>query len=86
MNWIRDNGFPVVIISGRRSSDTNRSVGGAPNSRHLTGRAVDLQVVGYTRDQIPDFWRFVGEVAEGYLGLRWGGRFNPPDVNHFDFG
>lgn len=35
-------GRPCVIVSGYRSSATNRKVGGAPNSQHLYGRAADL--------------------------------------------
>lgn len=79
-------GVPLVIISGRRSVEANREVGGAPTSRHLQGLAFDVAVEGYSRDSIPWWWwQILGEWWEG-LGGRWGGRFNPPDVNHFDVG
>jgi uncharacterized protein YcbK (DUF882 family) len=35
-------GAPIHIVSGARCSDYNRRVGGARNSRHLDGLAVDI--------------------------------------------
>ncbi len=35
---------PIIINSGYRSEAVNRAVGGAPNSNHLTGCAVDIHV------------------------------------------
>jgi uncharacterized protein YcbK (DUF882 family) len=35
-------GTPLRIVSGYRSQSTNREVGGAPDSRHLYGDAVDI--------------------------------------------
>jgi uncharacterized protein YcbK (DUF882 family) len=85
VNSAREAGIPLMVISGRRSLDYNRQVGGAPNSKHLSGRAIDVQVAGYTREQLPmSWWQAVGQWAQRNLGLRWGGYFNPPDVNHFD--
>lgn len=81
----RESGIPLMLISGYRTPEHNRAVGGAPRSLHLRGRAIDVQVLGYTRDQIPlSWWSAVGSWAENNLGLRWGGRFG--DVNHFDLG
>ncbi len=82
---VREAGIPLVIISGLRSSSYNAAIGGAVNSYHLTGRAFDVQVVGYTKDEIPlRWWQSLGGYAESAFGLRWGGRFSPPDLNHFD--
>lgn len=81
----REAGIPLTIISGRRTADYNRQIGGAQHSLHLSGQAFDVQVVGYTRDQIDrSWWAALGNFAESQLGLRWGGRFD--DVNHFDMG
>lgn len=86
VNGIREEGIPLLVISGRRNANVNREVGGANNSLHLQGLAFDVQVEGFTRDELhPYFWRMLGEWWES-LGGRWGGRFNPPDVNHFDVG
>ena len=37
---------PIIINSGYRSETVNKAVGGAPNSNHLTGCAVDIHVTG----------------------------------------
>ena len=37
---------PIVINSGYRSPQVNKAVGGATNSNHLTGCAVDIHVAG----------------------------------------
>lgn len=38
----RGIGRPLPIVSGHRSAATNRAVGGARRSFHLSGRAVDI--------------------------------------------
>ena len=37
---------PIIINSGYRSEAVNKAVGGATNSNHLTGCAVDIHVSG----------------------------------------
>ena len=37
---------PIIINSGYRSPQVNKAVGGAPNSNHLMGCAVDIHVSG----------------------------------------
>jgi len=40
-------GVPITINSGYRSPDVNKAVGGAKNSQHLTGQAVDFIAPGF---------------------------------------
>lgn len=86
VNALREDGIPLIVISGRRNATINAEVGGAERSLHLSGLAFDLQVEGFRRDELhPYFWQMIGEWWES-LGGRWGGRFSSPDVNHFDTG
>ena len=39
-------GAPIIINSGYRSPQLNRKIGGANNSNHLTGCAVDIRTSG----------------------------------------
>jgi len=47
LNKIREElNRPMIINSGYRSSEHNSTVGGAVNSPHIYGRAVDVSAVG----------------------------------------
>lgn len=46
---------PVIITSGYRSREVNKIVGGAQNSQHTRGQAVDIVVNGLTPAQLTDF-------------------------------
>jgi len=77
----------IVLFSAFRTASHNRSVGGVPNSRHLTcpSTAVDLQfgsVAGVSSPQILG-WLGARWIS---LGGRWGGTFAEPSPNHFDLG
>lgn len=86
VNGVREEGIPLIVISGRRSALVNQEIGGAEKSLHLRGLAFDVAVEGVRREELhPYFWRWLGEWWES-LGGRWGGRFSAPDVNHFDIG
>ena len=41
-----DGDDPIIINSGFRSPEVNKTVGGAPLSNHLTGYAVDIRCIG----------------------------------------
>lgn len=75
VNAARAAGIPLVVTSGRRSySEQLRLLWAGKtrtlNSKHLQGRAFDIDVVGWSRDALPDyFWRSVWAYAEG-LGLK----------------
>lgn len=42
----------VIITSGYRCPELNKKVGGASNSQHKYGQAADIQVQGYTPEQV----------------------------------
>lgn len=44
---------PILINSGLRSMELNKKVGGAENSKHLIGKAVDFTFNGYSSYKHP---------------------------------
>lgn len=48
-------GRPVMIVSGYRSPEYNRKVGGATNSYHTKGMAADIQIDGIDPQQVHGF-------------------------------
>jgi hypothetical protein len=40
-------GVPIYISSGYRSAALNKKIGGAKNSQHLTGEAIDIDMDGH---------------------------------------
>lgn len=62
---------PVNINSAYRSPVYNRSVGGAVNSQHLSGKAADVVMDGITPSEVADAIEFlidVGLMKEGGVG------------------
>jgi hypothetical protein len=41
---------PIYISSGYRSKELNKLIGGAKNSQHNTGEAIDIDMDGHTHD------------------------------------
>ena len=74
-------GTPICVLSAYRTPDHNRRVGGARNSQHCQGRALDLQLPrGWTMDR---FYRIVREIAGRSESLLAGlGRY--PAFVHID--
>ena len=63
-----------------RCPEHNAKVGGAKRSQHLLGKAADLQIKGYTPDEVADIIeRLIGEgnILQGGLG-----RYN--SFTHYD--
>ncbi len=77
----------LFVISGYRSPRLQLDVNPlAPNSLHTRcpSLAADLRVGDLPATLTPrEFWEFLGAIW-GQLGGRWGGRFTPEDLNHFD--
>lgn len=93
-------GVPLRVTSGFRSRADQERLwqawlsGASPypaakpgSSRHEVGRAVDVvwEASG-TSEPFEGAWGLLGDYAERYLGMRWGGRFRPTDPVHFEDG
>lgn len=71
---------PIHINSAYRSLEYNRSIGSNDSSQHVSGRAADITVDGFTPDEVADAIEFListGLVKEGGLG-----RYNT--FTHYD--
>ena len=61
----------VIVTSWCRCEKHNKDAGGKPDSQHLYGRAVDFYVVGYSRAQHLELFRWIEEtLMKGEGGLR----------------
>ena len=54
---------PIIINSGCRSPEVNRLAGGAQNSNHLTGCAVDIRCIG--KEQMIRYAGILLDIADG---------------------
>ena len=54
---------PVHVNSACRCREHNASVGGAPKSQHLLGKAADIRVDGYTPEEAHDFAELLPEFG-----------------------
>jgi uncharacterized protein YcbK (DUF882 family) len=70
---IRDSiGKPIIINSGYRSPEHNKKVGGAVNSFHVKGMAVDFRVNGMSQQDLFNKVEELiksGAIIQGGLGL-----------------
>ena len=62
----RHFGKAAIVSSGVRCSRHNANVGGVPDSRHLTGRAMDFRIEGETAEQVLSYVQSLPEVRYAY--------------------
>jgi len=76
----RRMGKTLTINSGYRSPEYNERIGGAKNSQHKSGLAVDISMAGFSDDDIRNFIRIASQ--EGFLGIAYytGGNFTHLDI------
>lgn len=70
-------GAPLIINSGYRSPEYNRQVGGAPNSQHIKGKAVDIDTSYMNEEQKAKL--LSSALASGFTSVGFYPRFM-----HFD--
>lgn len=89
--------IPVVIVNTRRTAKEQqealaRGVSWVQHSRHQDGLAIDIcpyevyELHGRNKlawSATQPVWHVLGDIGER-LGLRWGGRWHPPDLGHFE--
>ena len=77
LQFIRDYiNKPIKIISGYRSEKYNQQVGGAKDSYHVKGRAVDIQVDGF------DIYKLA--IIAGMTGFSGIGLYKKQNFIHLD--
>ena len=59
-------GVPITVTSGNRCPNYNAAVGGRRNSKHLVGKAADIQVKGVKPADVADFAETL--LDEGGIG------------------
>ena len=79
-------GQPIIITSGYRSQQVNELVGGSKTSQHLTGKAADIHVQGYTPQQMDvvyqtiqmcyDFDQLIFYPSKNIIHISWNGDKN----------
>lgn len=58
-------GRPMTINSAYRSATHNKAVGGEPGSQHLKGKAFDVRLQGFTRQELKAAARAAGFTGFG---------------------
>lgn len=67
---LRDKiGKPIKILSGFRSSEHNKAIGGLSGSRHLTGQAADIYVPGLSLSDLYEAVKSVSAFEKSGIGL-----------------
>lgn len=61
LQMIRDHyGKPIIITSGYRPKEYNKSVNGATSSLHIEGRAADIRIDGVTPKDLAAYCKSIG--------------------------
>jgi uncharacterized protein YcbK (DUF882 family) len=63
---------PIKITSGYRTPQFNLKIGGASQSRHITGQAADLKIEGLTPKEVATIIEKLiaaGKMKQGGLGI-----------------
>lgn len=79
-------GRPIIITSGYRSKRVNELVGGSIFSQHMSGKAADIHVQGYTPQQMDmvyrtiqmyyDFDQLIFYPSKNIIHISWNGDKN----------
>jgi hypothetical protein len=91
-------GVPVMIVDTLRTpaehaANLAKGVSWTTHSKHLDGDAIDVcpymqwaehGVKKLQWDPTDPAWMVLGRIGEE-LGLRWGGRWKPRDLGHFEY-
>lgn len=77
---------PIIITSGYRNQQVNELVGGSKTSQHLSGKAADFYVQGYTPQQMNvvyqtiqmsfDFDQLIFYPSKNIIHVSWNGNKN----------
>lgn len=59
-------GNRITVSSGRRCATHNARVGGVPNSRHLSGKAMDFCVSGFSASSVLEYVQKQPEIRYAY--------------------
>jgi uncharacterized protein YcbK (DUF882 family) len=59
---------PLVVLSAYRTQAHNKAVGGAPNSQHLLGRALDIRAEHLASGALGDIVRKLAATAHAEIG------------------
>lgn len=71
-------GHPMTISSGVRTEAENSAAGGSKNSMHLTGKAVDISISGWSGEKKFKFLKAAFGI--GFSGIAQGKTFIHLDV------
>lgn len=73
-------GNPAIVTSGTRCTKHNAEVGGVANSRHLTGKAIDMYVQNVNWNNLLEYLRELEQKGK----IRYCYHINNSDCCHFD--